>query len=171
MVLRLIQPVILISSIISRFNLDVSFFYLGNVYIADMMHRLIRKETISTGIINTIAGTGTNGYSGDNGPATAATINDPDGVTLDSSGFNTCAYVILFIIFCLIHLLLLGNVYIVDTGNHVIRKITASTGIITTVAGKGIFTGDGGVATSASLYFPGGVALDSSGTPITDIRS
>ena len=58
----------------------------GNVHIADYVNSRIRKVTVSTGIITTIAGTGTGGYSGDNGPATSATINHPLAVTLDSSG-------------------------------------------------------------------------------------
>lgn len=60
---------------------------LGNVYIADQGNHRVRKVTISTGIITTIAGTGSSGYSGDDGLATAATFNNPFGVTLDSAGF------------------------------------------------------------------------------------
>ena len=59
--------------------------FLGNVYIADLNNR-IRKVTISTGIITTIAGTGSAAYSGDNGPATSAALNSPAGVTVDTSG-------------------------------------------------------------------------------------
>ncbi len=59
---------------------------IGNVYIADTWNHRIRKVTASTGVITTIAGTGTNSYSGDNGPATLATLNYPYGVTTDSSG-------------------------------------------------------------------------------------
>ncbi len=61
-------------------------FYLGNVYVADQSNQLVRKVTISTGIITTIAGTGTTSYSGDNGEATAAAIDGPQGVALDASG-------------------------------------------------------------------------------------
>ena len=63
----------------------------------------------------------------------------------------------------------LGNVYIADWGNNRIRKVTVSTGIITTIAGTGTgsYSGDGGAATSAALYYPGGVALDSSGMKST----
>jgi ribosomal protein S11 len=60
--------------------------YLGNVYIADTFNNRIRKVTVSTGIINTIAGTGTGGYSGDNGQATSAALNTPTDVALDSAG-------------------------------------------------------------------------------------
>ena len=60
--------------------------YLGNVYIADTYNHRIRKVTISTGIITTIAGTGASSYSGDNGPATSATLYLPSGVALDSAG-------------------------------------------------------------------------------------
>ena len=60
--------------------------FLGNVYIADSWNNRIRKVTVSTGIITTIAGTGTGTYSGDNGPATSAALNYPAGVTVDTSG-------------------------------------------------------------------------------------
>ena len=59
---------------------------IGNVYIADYGNNLIRKVTVSTGIISTIAGTGTGSYSGDNGAATSATLNYPHGVAVDASG-------------------------------------------------------------------------------------
>ena len=100
--------------------------------------------------INTIAGTGyygsstSSGYSGDGGQATAAKLAYPGGVALDSS----------------------GNVYIADTYNHRIRMVMVSTGIISTIAGSSTssgYRGDGGQATSAKLYYPSGVALDSSG--------
>ena len=60
--------------------------YLGNVYIADTSNNRIRKVTVSTGIITTIAGTGTQSYSGDGGAATSATLGYPIGVALDSAG-------------------------------------------------------------------------------------
>ena len=59
---------------------------IGNVYIADHGNNRIRKVTVSTGIITTIAGTGSNSYGGDNGAATSAALNDPGGVALDASG-------------------------------------------------------------------------------------
>ena len=93
-----------------------------------------------SGIITTYAGTGTQGFSGDGGPATAAMLSQPSDVTLDS----------------------LGNLYIADIGNYRIRKITAATGEITTVAGSStLHLGDGGPATAAMLLLPGGIALDS----------
>ncbi len=116
----------------------------GNVYIADYFNSRIRKVTVSTGIITTIAGTGASSYSGDNGQATSAAVFYPEGLNLDSS----------------------GNVYIADSGNNRIRKVTVSTGIITSIAGTGTgsYSGDNGQATSAAVYAPSGVALDSSGT-------
>ncbi len=118
--------------------------YLGNVYIADYYNSRVRKVTASTGIITTIAGTGSISYTGDNGQATSASLYWPAGVNLDS----------------------LGNVYIADWANHRIRKITVSTGIITTIAGTGTatYSGDNGPATSATLNYPFGVTLDSAGT-------
>ncbi len=97
----------------------------------------------SISIISTYAGTGTASYSGDGGVATSAAINNPAGIAVDSS----------------------GNVYFNDYSNHRVRKITASTGIITTYAGTGSasFSGDGGVASSAALNGPNGLSIDSAG--------
>jgi uncharacterized repeat protein (TIGR01451 family) len=112
----------------------------GNLYIADTNNSCIRK--VSGGIITTIAGNGTAGYMGDNGPASASELNFPYGVAVDAT----------------------GNVYIADTLNNVIRQIS-TTGTITTVAGDGFrgYSGDGGAPTSAELNFPAGVAVDASG--------
>jgi RHS repeat-associated protein len=114
----------------------------GNIYISTFDNR-IRKVTKSTGIITTVAGNGTAGYTGDGGAAKSAEIRYPSGIALDKS----------------------GNIYIADCGNNRIRKVTASTGIISTVAGNGTggYSGDGGAATSAELAAPGGVVVDSSG--------
>ena len=111
----------------------------GNLYIADTNNFRIRK--VSGGIITTVAGNGTNSYAGDGGSATSAWLSYPQGVAVDSS----------------------GNLYIADTGNARVRRVSG--GIITTVAGNGTwsFSGDGGSATSAELNYPGGVAVDSSG--------
>ncbi len=113
----------------------------GNVYIADTNNHRIRKVD-TDGIITTVAGNGTAGYGGDTGPAMSAQLNGPRGIMFDDS----------------------GNLFIADTLNHRIRKVT-SDGIITTIAGNGsiMFSGDDGPATSASLYYPQGVAVDSSG--------
>ena len=91
----------------------------GNIYIADTYNYRIRKVTVSTGIITTIAGTGTSSYSGDGGAATSATFKNPMGVAIDSSGRR----LYLFIEWCS-YSLLAGNVYISDWGSHCIRKIT-----------------------------------------------
>ncbi len=97
----------------------------------------------SVGIITTIAGTGSGSFSGDGGQATSATIDNPTGIILDSS----------------------GNIFFNDDDNHRIRKITTTTGIISTYAGTGTagFSGDGGVASSATMYYPEGLTVDSSG--------
>ena len=91
--------------------------------------------------ITTIAGTGTAGSSGDGGAATSAQLAYPSGVAVDSA----------------------GNIYIADFGDSRIRRITAASGIIATIAGTGTAgsSGDGGAATSALLYWPIGVAVDS----------
>jgi uncharacterized protein (TIGR03437 family) len=110
----------------------------GNIYIADYFNQRIRK--VSNGVIATVAGVGTWGFSGDNGPAANAQLYGPNGVAVDSA----------------------GNVYIADTFNYRVRKI--SNGVITTVAGGGSVLGDGGPATSALLGLPYAVAVDSAGS-------
>ena len=97
----------------------------------------------ATPFIYTVAGNGTEGYSGDGGKATLANINYSYGTVVDSA----------------------GNLYFSDMDNHRVRKVATGTGIITTVAGNGTagFSGDSGSATSAQLYFPHGLALDSAG--------
>jgi sugar lactone lactonase YvrE len=111
-----------------------------NLYVADAANNRIRKVTVSTGIISTVAGNGTYGYSGDGGPATSAELNYPYAVDLSAA----------------------SDIYIADSSNNRIRKVTASTGIITTVAGNGTggYSGDGGTATKAEIYDPTGVAVD-----------
>jgi len=122
---------------------QVAFDSEGNMYIADENNNRIRKVTISTGIISTIAGTATGGFSGDGAAATAAKLSGPGGVAVDDS----------------------GNVYISDGYNQRIRKVSASTGFISTIAGTGTasFGGDGAAATAALLNNPAGLALDNSG--------
>ena len=119
--------------------------------------------TISTGIITTIAGTGTTGYSCDSCAATGSYLNTPTDVALDSTGI---ADILTHSLTHSLSYLIVGNVYIADYSNKRIRKVTVPSNIITTVAGTGIggSTGDGGPATSATLSFAAGVALDSVGT-------
>lgn len=113
----------------------------GNLYIADSGNRRIRKMT-PAGMVTTLAGTGTQGFSGDGGQATAATLNRPTQVIVDPA----------------------GNLYFSDSSNQRIRRV-GTDGIITTIAGNGIdgFSGDGGFATAASMSFPLGLARDQSG--------
>ncbi len=117
----------------------------------------------SIGIITTIAGTGTGTFSGDNGAAAAAGLYRPYGVRVDAAGEY------LYLISSVTYIYFpsyLGNVYIADTYNHRIRKVTVSTGIITTIAGSstsGSYSGDNGPATSAALNTPTDLALDSAG--------
>lgn len=114
----------------------------GNLYIADQLNARIRKVT-PDGVISTVAGNGTAGYAGDAGAATSAQLNNPCGVAVDKS----------------------GTLYIADTRNHRIRKVTAG-GTISTVAGTGeaAFEGDGAAATAAKINMPLAVALDAAGT-------
>jgi len=113
----------------------------GNIYISDSANNRVRK-VLTNGIVSTIAGRGNFGFSGDGGLATSASLNDPSGLALDSS----------------------GNLYIADTGNSRIRKVTPG-GLITTVAGNGSSAPitDGGFAVSSSLISPTGIAVDASG--------
>ena len=145
------------------------------MYIADSSNHRVRKVTVSTGIIITIAGTGSTTYSGgDEGAATSAGLNYPRSVSLDASGnhhyiaMSTCIFG-----WNMTHYSFLGNVYIADRYDNRVRKVTVSTGIITTIAGSGgtgSFSGDGGVATSATLYGPTGIVLDASGTSFTTLQ-
>jgi sugar lactone lactonase YvrE len=113
----------------------------GNLFIADNLNSCIRKVS-TNGIITTVAGNGTWGYSGDGGPATNAQLHFPDGVAVDAS----------------------GNLFIADSGNQRIRRVDTN-GIITTVAGNGSggYSGDSGAATKASLHAPYHMAVDASG--------
>jgi len=166
---HLIQQVILyfVTFLVALVRLTFTILYLGNVYITDSNNQRIRMVTVSIGIITTIAGTGTGSYTGDNGQATSATMNYPTGIALDSTGTHLLSNSFFLRGFTSSSLLLyLGNVYIADTNNHRIRKVTISTGIITTFAGTGTasYQGDGGIATSATLNYPYGIAVDSAGT-------
>ncbi len=116
----------------------------GNLFIADTANHRIRRVT-PNGIITTVAGNGAAGFSGDNGLAVAASLNNPLAITIDRA----------------------GNLFIADTFNNRIRRVTPN-GIITTVAGDGtpLFGGDGSLATRSGLNGPSGVAIDSTGNLI-----
>ena len=113
----------------------------GNLYIAGGFSHRVRRISATTGLITTIAGTGTAGFAGDGGAATLAQLREPSDVAIDAA----------------------GNVFISDTGNHRIRRIDAATGVITTIAGTGDPNGvldSNGMATGASLNQPGAIAMD-----------
>jgi hypothetical protein len=115
----------------------------SSLYIADTHNHRIRKVDLSSGVITTIAGSSNPGSTGDNGPATSATLDTPTALTLDTQ----------------------RNLYLADIGSHRIRKIAAATGIINTVAGTGTqgFEGEGSAAAAALIDSPGGLAVDSNG--------
>ncbi|MCF8448308.1 MAG: T9SS type A sorting domain-containing protein [Taibaiella sp.] len=116
----------------AQFNsvLDVECDNVGYLYVSDSWNGVIRKINVASNIVTTIVGTGTIGYSGDNGPAVNAQLNEPTEIYLDKN----------------------NNLFIADYRNGAIRKVDGITGIITTVAG-GIagYGGDGGPATDAKL--------------------
>jgi uncharacterized protein (TIGR03437 family) len=120
-----------------RISADIA----GNILAADQTNHRVRKIDAS-GKITTIAGTGAAGFSGDGGPATAAQLNNPTALASDQA----------------------GNLYISDLLNHRVRRIDKA-GNISTIAGNGTagFSGDGGPALTASLNFPGGLAVDVAG--------
>ncbi|HTB32456.1 MAG TPA: T9SS type A sorting domain-containing protein [Bacteroidia bacterium] len=113
----------------------------GNIYVADEFNNRVRKISKS-GIISTVAGSASRGYSGDGGPATGAELYYPSSVAVDDS----------------------NNIFIADESNNAIRKVNSS-GIIFTIAGNGIggFTGDGGPSNTAELFNAAGVGVDNSG--------
>jgi trimeric autotransporter adhesin len=113
----------------------------GNVFFVDQDNSAVRKINTS-GIISTVAGNGTSGYSGDGGPSTAAKLNFPQGIAVDS----------------------IGNIYVADFYNNRVRRIDTF-GIIRTVAGNGVggYSGDGGPATAAEIYDVSAVAIDEHG--------
>jgi uncharacterized protein (TIGR03437 family) len=115
----------------------------GNLYVSDTGNNRVRKVNASDSKINTVAGTGETGSAGDGGPATAAQLNEPEQVAFDAQ----------------------GNFYIADTFNNRIRKVNASDGIITTIAGTGVrgATGDGGDAKLARIGLPEGLWIDAEG--------
>jgi DNA-binding beta-propeller fold protein YncE len=115
---------------------------LGNLYVADTYNNRVRKIDLAAGVVSTVAGTGAPDFSGDGGPAVAATLRFPRDLEIRA-----------------------GRLYVADTENHRVRAIDLATGIITTIAGNGqpTFAGDGGPAAQASLNLPFGIALDSEG--------
>ena len=120
-----------------------------NLYVSDTYNHLIRKIVISTGVVTTLAGTGSSG-SADNSTGTLASFKDPMGITTDGT-----------------------NLYVADFSDHVIRKIVISTGVVTTVAGK-LWGGAGdpgsanGTGTSASFYNPRGITTDGTNLYVAD---
>jgi streptogramin lyase len=123
----------------------------GALYVCDTDNHVVRKVS-ADGTIATVAGNGKRGYSGDSGKATEASLNEPYEVRLDRQ----------------------GNLYVVERMNHVVRFVDARTGLIRTVAGNGKagFSGDGGLAVSASLHEPHSIQLDGKGILyICDIRN
>ena len=115
----------------------------GALYVTEVGHHRVRRIDLATGRLTTVAGTGTKGYSGDGGPAQAAQLNEPYEVRFDAA----------------------GNMFFVEMQNHLVRKVAADTGRITTVAGTGKkgFSGDGGPAVEATFNVPHSIALDGRG--------
>lgn len=112
----------------------------GNIYVSDTFNQRIRRVDAETGVITTVVGDGHKGFSGDGGPATEASLDEPYGICLDRR----------------------GNLYFADRLNRRVRRVDAETGRIETIAGNGsnATTGDGGPAVAAGIVEPNGVALD-----------
>ena len=115
----------------------------GNLYECEATNHCVRRVDKATGVITTVAGNGEQGYSGDGGPATQATLSSPYSLQVDAT----------------------GDIYIVDRLNAAVRKVDAATGIITTVAGTGEpgYSGDGGPGHQAQLREPNDCYLDGQG--------
>lgn len=115
----------------------------GALYVCETTSHVVRRIDLKTGAISTVAGCGRKGYAGDGGPATEALLNEPYEVRFDRN----------------------GDMYFVEMRNHVVRRVDAKTGTISTIAGTGEqgFSGDGGPATRARLSVPHSIALDDSG--------
>ncbi len=115
----------------------------GDLYISDTFNHRIRIVNIKKGVITTLAGNGKDGYRGDNGPATEASLSEPTGIAVDQK----------------------GDIYFADLRNNKIRKVEKATGIIKTLAGNGddFFSGDEGPAVDASLSGPSGISIDKEG--------
>ena len=123
----------------------------GNLYVAEAMNHCVRRVDKDTGVITTVAGNGTEGYSGDGGPATEARMNQPYSLQVDSN----------------------GHIYIVDRLNAAVRRVDAASGVISTVAGTGQpgYSGDGWPGTQAQLREPNDCFLDGrGGLLIADIQ-
>ena len=115
----------------------------GNLFYTEAKNHIVRRVDKSTGVVTTVAGTGESGYSGDGGPATQATMQEPYSLQVDGN----------------------GDIYIVDRLNAVVRKVDAATGIISTVAGTGEvgYSGDGGPGDKSMLREPNDCFLDGKG--------
>jgi sugar lactone lactonase YvrE len=172
----------------------------GNIVFSDRKNHRVRRVSVGSGIITTIAGTGDSGFSGDDGPATAARLNAPEGIAIDRqgnilvadtannrirrieaddgtiatvagngdfgySGDGAAALKAALANPQQLAVDELGDLYIADTGNSAVRKVTAATGSISTIAGTGLpgFSGDGGAANAAKLAYLESLALDGAG--------
>jgi len=133
-----------ISSTVQQLCMDAQ----NNIFFAVKDDHVIYRRDAVTGSITIFAGSGSSGDSGEGGPATSAQLNAPEGVAIDAA----------------------GDIYIADTGNHRIKKVSTATGIINNIAGTGTggYDGDGGQATSSQLNGPRGVAISGSGVVVCD---
>ncbi len=124
------------------FPADVAFDTQGNLYFSDTNHQRVQRLD-TAGIVSTVAGSGVQGFAGDGGLATAAELDSPSGLVVDTA----------------------GDLYIADTHNHRVRRVDGGTGQIATVAGTGLpgYAGDGGAGTAARLNLPMALTLDAGG--------
>ena len=127
----------------NEYPYDVKLDAAGNLFWCDTAAHVVRRRDAISGIITTVAGTGAAGYDGDGGRAVEASLNLPTGFAIDKT----------------------GNLYIVDTGSHTVRRVDPNTGLIQTIAGNGTAgsNGDGGASIESTLNAPLGIAMDGAG--------
>ena len=118
----------------------------GNLYVTEFGNHLIRKIVISSGVVTTFAGTGSRGSA--DGTGTAASFNAPGGITSDGT-----------------------NLFVADVGNHLIRKIVISSGVVTTIAGTGSTGSSDGTGTAASFNLPFGITNDGTNLFVVDAQN
>lgn len=129
---------------------EIKFDAVGTMYFVEMQNNLVRKVDQASGVISTVAGTGKSGFSGDGGPARAATFNKPHSIAFDGK----------------------GSLFVCDIGNHRVRRVDLKTGVVTTFTGTGekAVPKDGSSFVNAAVSGPRAIDFTSAGDPILALR-